>query len=449
MTVNENEFDEQDDAHDHEHEHEVEEALEEALELDTQSQIFLEMRRQNLDLLRIAAEVAGFHGPHPALKPGDLKQRAEDDLGHLLRVLRLDRPRGVGRRRRRGGRGAVTVATQTGERAETGGASLETVGWRGDAATGHVRLIDQTRLPTEFVRIDCRDVPTVWEAIKALRVRGAPAIGIAAAYGAVLGGQTALAGGGDAGAVRERHSRGHRPPPDEPADRREPLLGPRPDRAASSTRPATDGPGALLDRILAEAHAIADEDKAMCRAIGRHGAELLAPGQGILTHCNAGGLATADYGTALAVIFTAHEQGKAAPRLRRRDPPASPRGAADGLGTPAPGHARHPHLRQHGRPGDEGRPRSGRRRRRRPDRGQRRHREQDRHLRRRPPRAGPTASRSTSPRRRARSTCRSPTARRSRSNSATRARSPTASAARRPPTASTSTTPPSTSPRPS
>ncbi len=59
--------------HTHPHDHEVEEALEEALELDTQSQIFLEMRRQNLDLLRIAAEVAGFHGPHPALRPQDLK----------------------------------------------------------------------------------------------------------------------------------------------------------------------------------------------------------------------------------------------------------------------------------------------------------------------------------------------------------------------------------------
>ncbi|GAC1448708.1 MAG: hypothetical protein NVSMB9_32130 [Isosphaeraceae bacterium] len=72
---NENEFDETGDAHDpeHEHEHEVEEALEEALELDTQSQIFLEMRRQNLDLLRIASEVAGFHGPHQPLKPGDVK----------------------------------------------------------------------------------------------------------------------------------------------------------------------------------------------------------------------------------------------------------------------------------------------------------------------------------------------------------------------------------------
>ncbi len=74
MADNENPFEEQEDAHDHEHEHEVEEALEEALELDTQSQIFLEMRRQNLDLLKIASEVAGFSGPHPAIKSGgDLK----------------------------------------------------------------------------------------------------------------------------------------------------------------------------------------------------------------------------------------------------------------------------------------------------------------------------------------------------------------------------------------
>jgi hypothetical protein len=60
-------------AHDDEGEDEVEEALEEALELDTQSQIFLEMRRQNLDLLKVAAEVAGYTGNHPPLKPGDLK----------------------------------------------------------------------------------------------------------------------------------------------------------------------------------------------------------------------------------------------------------------------------------------------------------------------------------------------------------------------------------------
>ncbi|MCA1686671.1 MAG: S-methyl-5-thioribose-1-phosphate isomerase, partial [Planctomycetia bacterium] len=67
----------------------------------------------------------------------------------------------------------------------------------------------------------------------------------------------------------------------------------------------------VLDLVLSEAHAIAEEDRGVCRAIGRHGAALLATGQGVLTHCNAGGLATADYGTALAVIFAAHEQGKA------------------------------------------------------------------------------------------------------------------------------------------
>jgi hypothetical protein len=68
--------DEHDHDHEHEHdehEHDVEEALEEALELDTQSQIFLEMRRQNLELLKIASEVAGYSGPHPALKPADVR----------------------------------------------------------------------------------------------------------------------------------------------------------------------------------------------------------------------------------------------------------------------------------------------------------------------------------------------------------------------------------------
>src|SRR4051794_6507897 len=65
--------------------------------------------------------------------------------------------------------------------------TMQTVGWVGDGARGHLRLIDQTLLPTEFVELDCHDVPTVWEAIKLLRVRGAPAIGVAAAYGAVIG----------------------------------------------------------------------------------------------------------------------------------------------------------------------------------------------------------------------------------------------------------------------
>lgn len=186
--------------------------------------------------------------------------------------------------------------------------AVDTVGWVGNASDGYVRLIDQTRLPTEFLEIDCRDVPTVWEAIRSLRVRGAPAIGIAAAYGAVLGGQVAR--GGDIESLRKalreatamlRTSR--------PTAVNLFWALDRIDRTIES-EPSL-GPEALLSRLLEEAHAIADEDRAMCRSIGRFGAELLSKGQGVLTHCNAGGLATADYGTALAVIFTAYEQGKA------------------------------------------------------------------------------------------------------------------------------------------
>ena len=72
----------------------------------------------------------------------------------------------------------------------------------------------------------------------------------------------------------------------------------------------------------------------MCRAIGEHGAKLLADGQGVLTHCNAGGLATAEYGTALAVLLHGRRAGQAVERLCRRNPAAPARGAADGLGTP-------------------------------------------------------------------------------------------------------------------
>jgi methylthioribose-1-phosphate isomerase len=187
--------------------------------------------------------------------------------------------------------------------------TLETVGWSGDAVSGVVRLIDQTRLPTEFVRINCRDVPSVWEAIKALRVRGAPAIGIAAAFGAVIGGQPAVAAGADAETVRNAIRQATTF-----------LRTSRPtavnlfwalDRIDRCLESATGlAPWELLERVLREAHSIAEEDKAMCRAIGRFGAALVGSGQGVLTHCNAGGLATADYGTALAVIFAAHEQGK-------------------------------------------------------------------------------------------------------------------------------------------
>lgn len=190
------------------------------------------------------------------------------------------------------------------------GADLETVGWVGDALTGRVRMIDQTLLPTEFVEIDLDSVDSVWEAIRVLRVRGAPAIGIAAAFGVVLGGQPAARRQGQADEVREAilaasaHLRTSRPT----AVNLFWALD-RVDRIA--TQFDERNPLALLERVLEEARAIATEDRAMCRSIGRIGAGLVANGSGILTHCNAGGLATADYGTALAVVFFAHEQGKA------------------------------------------------------------------------------------------------------------------------------------------
>jgi methylthioribose-1-phosphate isomerase len=184
--------------------------------------------------------------------------------------------------------------------------SLETVAWVGDATTGHLRLIDQTLLPGQFVQVDCRDVPATWEAIKSLRVRGAPAIGIAAAFGTLLGGQAGLNLGieGVRAAVKAAGSylRTSRPTAVNlfwALDRME--------RVAESE--TTTDPVVFLERLLAEAQAISDEDKAMCRSIGRFGAPLIQPGQGVLTHCNAGGLATADYGTALAVIFSAFENG--------------------------------------------------------------------------------------------------------------------------------------------
>ena len=185
---------------------------------------------------------------------------------------------------------------------------LETRGLGRRCADGYLRLIDQTLLPTEFVEIDCRDVPTRLGGDRrsgsAVRRRSA----IAAAYGAVLGGQAAVERGDaarSAGPARRR-----RLSADQPAHGRQPVLGARPDRTRDRRRERGHDAAGRSERLLDEAHAIADEDRAMCRAIGRHGAELSRPAQGVLTHCNAGGLATADYGTALAVIFSAHEQGK-------------------------------------------------------------------------------------------------------------------------------------------
>ena len=180
----------------------------------------------------------------------------------------------------------------------------ETMTWVGDCQTGHLQLIDQTLLPNELKLIECRDVESVWEAIKMLRVRGAPAIGIAAAYGFVIG----LQSGDDSLGVRAREAAKY-------------LATSRPTavnlfwalnrmREVFETNMDSLDSAELQDRMLSEAKAIHEEDRQMCHAIGKHGAALLGDGSGVLTHCNAGGLATAEYGTALSVFFTAQDQGK-------------------------------------------------------------------------------------------------------------------------------------------
>jgi methylthioribose-1-phosphate isomerase len=185
-----------------------------------------------------------------------------------------------------------------------------TIQWVGDS-NGFVRLIDQTLLPNALEYRDCRTAEEVWEAIRKLRVRGAPAIGIAAAMGVVLGLQVQGHYGSSREAILARL--------DEVADY---LRTSRPtavnlfwalDRMQRRGRELASRPGPLremLDGLLREALAIEEEDRQMCRAIGAAGAALIGDGSGVLTHCNAGGLATADYGTALAVLYAAHEAGR-------------------------------------------------------------------------------------------------------------------------------------------
>jgi methylthioribose-1-phosphate isomerase len=184
--------------------------------------------------------------------------------------------------------------------------NLDTLHWIGDV-DGHLRLIDQTLLPVEFLEIDCRDVQSVWEAIKTLRVRGAPAIGIAAAYGVIVGLQNVIAADETAFFDRLRKVIAYLATSRPTAVNLFWALKRMQAKAESlRARPAPEIAAALLD----EARTIHEEDRQMCRAIGRHGAALLHDGQGVLTHCNAGGLATSDYGTALAVFFAAAESGK-------------------------------------------------------------------------------------------------------------------------------------------
>ncbi|HTL15163.1 MAG TPA: S-methyl-5-thioribose-1-phosphate isomerase, partial [Thermomonas sp.] len=171
--------------------------------------------------------------------------------------------------------------------------------WTGDA----LELLDQRALPFEAGYVACRDSDAVAGAIRALVVRGAPAIGIAAAWGVVLAARAVEARDG-AEAARKL----------EPALDR--LNAARPTAvnlawALARMRAVLAGAGPAWRQALErEARAIETEDLAANRRMGALGAALLAPGSGVLTHCNTGSLATAGFGTALGVIRAGVAQGR-------------------------------------------------------------------------------------------------------------------------------------------
>ncbi len=179
------------------------------------------------------------------------------------------------------------------------------VQWIGDVF-GHLQLIDQTKLPSELRLLECHDVGTVWEAIKMLRVRGAPAIGIAAAYGVCVAVRNSTAANIAADASQAAEFLATSRPTAVnlfwALARMQAVIS----RHSSTNRSADE----LRNELLVEARAIHEEDRAMCHAIGRHGALLIPNPATLITHCNAGGLATAEYGTALSVMFTCQDQGK-------------------------------------------------------------------------------------------------------------------------------------------
>jgi methylthioribose-1-phosphate isomerase len=183
---------------------------------------------------------------------------------------------------------------------------LKTIEWVDDAAV----IVDQTRLPTELVYERIDRIETMYDAIKALKIRGAPAIGIAAAFGIYLG-------------IREVADQKSRE--DFLSIMRQKatyLAGARPtavnlfwaiDRmqARAAVLAAQNlSVAEIKKKMLGEAIAILEEDRLLCRRIGEHGLALLNGKKSILTHCNAGGLATSEYGTALAPVYVAAEQGR-------------------------------------------------------------------------------------------------------------------------------------------
>jgi len=179
--------------------------------------------------------------------------------------------------------------------------ALETMRWKNN----RLELIDQRLLPKKNIYISCVTSGDVREAIKTMVVRGAPAIGIAGAYGVYLGMRKSRARNFDA-FKKEMSAVIKRLASSRPTARNLFWALERMDALVKENhkKPVKT----LKSLILAEAHTILAEDMKICRAMGRYGAKLIPTHAGILTHCNAGGLATAGYGTALGVIFAARKK---------------------------------------------------------------------------------------------------------------------------------------------
>ena len=179
---------------------------------------------------------------------------------------------------------------------------VKTIEWVDD----HIRIIDQTQLPGKLVYQDIYDLATLEEAIRMLRVRGAPAIGVAGAMGMALAAR--LYRGNSMGDFRLTMGKAMVS-----------LAATRPtavnlfwtlERMKRVLELPEESVSNLADKLLQEALAVFEEDRDTCRRLGQNGVELLPDEAKVITHCNAGGLATADFGTALGVIYAASEAGK-------------------------------------------------------------------------------------------------------------------------------------------
>ena len=176
-----------------------------------------------------------------------------------------------------------------------GANALRPIAWR----DGKVALLDQTRLPLEEVWLELYDYRDVIEAIRSMRIRGAPAIGVAGAYAVALAASELRGADRDGALLRAVAAE---------------IAGARPTganlawavRRMMAAAERDDSPEALA----AEARRIQDEDEDANRSIGRHGADLMPNGGNVMTHCNTGALATGGYGTALGVIKTAWDDGR-------------------------------------------------------------------------------------------------------------------------------------------